>query len=204
MNKKKVLIVGSGTFANNLKNSLKDYNKNLKFLGFVKKDKKAKYSEKNIKKINKKISLINGIGNFSYTNYPEIFKEYFKKGLKFISLINKTAKIYKDVKVGEGSIISEDVLIKSNVKIGKLCLINSRTIISHDTDIGDFSNISLKVIIAGNCKIGKNTFIGMGSKIINNKKIGDNVIIGAGAIITKNIPDNTKVYGNPIKLIKRK
>ena len=44
----------------------------------------------------------------------------------------------------------------------------------------------------------------MGSKIINNKKIGDNVIIGAGAIITKNIPDNTKVYGNPIKIIKRK
>lgn len=200
---KNILIIGSGTFANNLKNSLKDYSNDLKFLGFVKKNKNAKYNENNLNKIDKKICLINGIGNFSKKNYSSIFDKYFKNNFKFISLKNKSAKIYDNVKIGKGSIISEYVLIKSEVKIGKLCLINSRAIVSHNTTIGDYSNISLGVIIAGNCKIGKNTMIGMGAKIINNRKIGNNVIVGAGTIVTKDIPSNSKAYGKPMKIINR-
>lgn len=37
--------------------------------------------------------------------------------------------------------------------------------------------------------------------VLPNAKIGNNVIIGAGSIVTKDIPDNSVVAGNPAKVI---
>ena len=51
---KKVVIVGSGSFAKYLKNSLKDFDKNLKFYGFLSKDKNKKYfQDKDLNKLKK-------------------------------------------------------------------------------------------------------------------------------------------------------
>lgn len=50
--------------------------------------------------------------------------------------------------------------------------------------------------------IGNNVTLGAGVIIIGDIIIGDNVIIGAGSVVTKNIPDNCVVVGNPAKIIK--
>lgn len=50
--------------------------------------------------------------------------------------------------------------------------------------------------------IGDNVWIG-GSAIINpGVTIGDNAVIASGAVVTKNVPDNVVVGGNPAKVIK--
>lgn len=50
---------------------------------------------------------------------------------------------------------------------------------------------------------GNNVWIG-GSSVINpGVMIGNNVVIAAGSVVTKNVPDNVVVGGNPAKLIKR-
>jgi acetyltransferase-like isoleucine patch superfamily enzyme len=46
-------------------------------------------------------------------------------------------------------------------------------------------------------EIGDFTMVGAGSVILPGLNIGKNCIVGAGAIVTKNIPDNTVVIGNP-------
>ena len=45
-------------------------------------------------------------------------------------------------------------------------------------------------------------FIGVNSVILPGVKIGKNAIIGAGSIVTKDVPPNAVVAGNPAKLIK--
>ena len=50
--------------------------------------------------------------------------------------------------------------------------------------------------------IGKNCFIGANAIIMCGITIGDECIIGAGAIVTKNIPNNCIVAGNPARIIK--
>ena len=80
------------------------------------------------------------------------------------------------------------------------CLLNSKsrigrgTIIQHSVTIGEVRGI---VPI-----IGENCYIGARSIIIGDVIIGDNCIIGAGSVITKSIPDNTTVVGNPMRIIK--
>lgn len=50
--------------------------------------------------------------------------------------------------------------------------------------------------------IGNNVKICANSVVIGPIKIGNNVTIGAGAVVTKSIPDNSIVVGNPARIIK--
>lgn len=80
------------------------------------------------------------------------------------------------------------------------CLLNPKayigkgTIVQHSVTIGEVRG---KVP-----KIGENCFIGARSIIIGDIVIGNHVIIGAGTVVTKSIPDECTVVGNPMKIIK--
>ena len=50
--------------------------------------------------------------------------------------------------------------------------------------------------------IGKNVWIGLGSIILKGVTIGDGAIIAAGSVVTKDVPSNCLVGGNPAKVIK--
>lgn len=50
--------------------------------------------------------------------------------------------------------------------------------------------------------IGDNVWVGGRAVILPGITIGHNVVIGAGAVVTKDVPDNVAVGGNPAKIIK--
>lgn len=66
------------------------------------------------------------------------------------------------------------------------------TILCHDM----CRNLSKDVII------GKKCFIGANSLILPGVTIGDEVVVAAGSVVTKNVPSNTIVAGNPAKQIR--
>jgi len=77
-------------------------------------------------------------------------------------------------------------------------------------EIGKYCNISQQVTIGyggqgtkryGLPKIGDYVYIGPGAKIFSNIIIGNNVSIGANAVVSKNIPDNAIVVGNPGRIV---
>lgn len=51
-------------------------------------------------------------------------------------------------------------------------------------------------------KIGNHVFIGAGCIILPGVTIGNNVVIGAGSVVTKSVPDNVVVAGNPAKFMR--
>lgn len=51
--------------------------------------------------------------------------------------------------------------------------------------------------------IGDNVIIYAGACVVGGITIGNNVVIGANAVVTKDIPDNSIVVGNPAKIIKK-
>lgn len=104
--------------------------------------------------------------------------------------------------IGVGTVVFHRALVQVDVKIGEHCIINTAATIDHDCKIGDFVHIAPGVTICGNVQIGDLTIIGAGSTILPNLTIGKNCIIGAGSVVIDDIPDNSKVVGNPAKLRK--
>lgn len=51
--------------------------------------------------------------------------------------------------------------------------------------------------------IGNNVWIGGSATILPGVTIGDNVVVGAGSVVTKDIPSDVVVAGNPARIIKR-
>lgn len=51
--------------------------------------------------------------------------------------------------------------------------------------------------------IGKRCFIGANAIIMAGITIGDSVIVGAGAIVTKDVPSNCIIVGNPARVIQQ-
>ena len=60
-----------------------------------------------------------------------------------------------------------------------------------------------KLTTKGEIVIGNNVWIGDKVTILSGVSIGDNVIIGANSVVTKNIPSNTVVGGNPVRILKQ-
>ena len=136
---------------------------------------------------------------------------------KFINLYGCT--------VGENTKIGAFVEVQKNAFIGKNCKISSHTFICEGVTIEDdvfighsvaFINDSYPRATAAEGKlqteadwkiettlVKKGASIGSGSTILANITIGENSIIGAGSVVTKDVPANTIVAGNPAR-VKRK
>lgn len=66
----------------------------------------------------------------------------------------------------------------------------------------DFQTRNKGLEFAKPIKVGNNVWIGGSVTILSGVTIGNNVVIGAGAVVTKDVPDNVVVAGNPARIIK--
>jgi acetyltransferase-like isoleucine patch superfamily enzyme len=91
-----------------------------------------------------------------------------------------------------------DRLYPQGIHIGKNTLVASQvTILSHD----HCKRIDDQPYLA-DVYIGERCFIAVGALILPGVTIGNEVIVGAGAVVTKDVPSNVIVAGNPARIIR--
>lgn len=88
------------------------------------------------------------------------------------------------------------------IEIGnKVTITNGVRFINHDGSTWLISDKKGRRQLFRKIVIGNNVFIGMDTVVLPGIKIGDNVIVAAGSVLTKSVPKNTIVGGNPAKII---
>ena len=124
-----------------------------------------------------------------------IHEEMYSDPIKSVELYRK-----KGVLVGDNTELYNvklDGLRPFLINIGNNCLLTNCRILTHDAS----TKKTLGYTKIGKVSIGNNVFIGVNSIVLPNVKIGDNVIVGAGTIVAKDIPDDSIVIGNPMRII---
>jgi acetyltransferase-like isoleucine patch superfamily enzyme len=102
------------------------------------------------------------------------------------------------ISIGDQTYINRRTEIKcqNKVTIGRACAISWDVVIM-DTDYHSINGKSTTSPV----HIGDNVWIGCKSIILKGVCIGDGAIIAAGSVVTKDVPPNTLVGGNPAKLL---
>ena len=109
--------------------------------------------------------------------------------------IQRGAKIGKRVKVSSHTFICEGVTIEDEVFVGhNVSFINDRYPRATTEDGQPQTDEDWKLEYT---KVERRASIGTGSTILCGVTIGENAIVGAGSVVTKDVPANAIVAGNP-------
>lgn len=146
------------------------------------------------------------------------------------AVIEDSVKLGKNVQVWHFTHIDSEVKIGDNVKIGQGCYIGKSVQIGNNCKIQNNVNIFTGVKIGNNVFIAPNvTFtnvkkpnpyipaekyeetivkdgvsIGASATILPGITINEGAFIGAGSIVTRDVPKNATVIGNPARIMRRK
>lgn len=114
----------------------------------------------------------------------------------FRPLIDPSAVIGTDARIGVGVVIAPLVSLLTDVELGDHVHVNYQASMTR-CKVAPFSTISPGAVICGNVEIGECTTIGAGAIVCERTTIGDRVIVGAGAIIPPYsvVPSDTVVKG---------
>lgn len=115
--------------------------------------------------------------------------------------IQRSAKVGKNCKISTHTFICEGVTIEDNVFVGHGVTFVNDTYPRATTPQGRLQSINDWVVEPTLVKRGAS--IGSGATILPNVTIGENAIVGAGSVVTRSVPDNVIVAGNPARFLRR-
>lgn len=114
--------------------------------------------------------------------------------------IQKNARVGRRCKISSHTFICEGVTIEDNVFIGHGVMFTNDTYPRATNDDGGLqteADWKVEKIV-----VRRGASIGTGATILPNTCIGENAIVGAGSVVTKDVPANAIIAGNPAKVLR--
>lgn len=113
------------------------------------------------------------------------------------TVIHPTAIVSGSVLIREGTVVMQAAVIQADARIGRHCIINTASI-DHECRIEDYVHVSPHATLCGNVSVGEGSWIGAGATLLQGIRVGRWCVVGAGSVVTRDVPDYTRVVGNRV------
>lgn len=128
---------------------------------------------------------------------------------QFVVILNN-AKIGKNCNICAHALIEGDVVIGNNVTVKSGVYIWDGTRIEDDVFIGPNATFTNDLMPRSKVypesfmgvTLKKGSSIGANATILPGITVGENAMIGAGSVVTRSVPNNAVVIGNPAKIVR--
>lgn len=120
------------------------------------------------------------------------------------TLIHPTAIVSRFANISDdGVCIGANCIIQADVAINAGVVIRDMALVCHQTTIGNYCFIGPKALVGAHIFVEDFAFIGQSSLLVSGKvrNVGGNTLVGAGAVVTKELPADVVVVGNPARII---
>ena len=142
---------------------------------------------------------------YSYTHVTEL--RQITRGSGVVVAPTVSFANGRNINIGDRSRIGANVSLwagpgKGRIVIGPDALIAPNVMLTAaNYRFNDGSPVTAQAMDEGDIIVGRDVWFGYGVVVLPGITIGDRAILAAGAIVTKNVPPNTIVGGNPARVI---
>lgn len=130
-----------------------------------------------------------------------IQQRFRSRGLRVESIVHPHASVCASASLGAGTQVLAQAVVAADARVGQACIVNHRASIDHECVIGDGVHIAPGATLCGLVTLHDNVMVGAGAVILPRLSIGENSIVGAGAVVTRDVPPNVVVLGNPARRV---
>jgi sugar O-acyltransferase (sialic acid O-acetyltransferase NeuD family) len=212
MKQKRIVVVGAGGMAREVKSALDSINRvepQFEFLGYVVSD---------LSRLNERDSRGQLLGDFGWLEQNRSSVDALALGvgspearlklaaeitrllnkIEWPTIIHPTAVIdFDSADLGEGCFVGAGAIATVNIGLDPFALVNFGATLGHEARIGRGSVINPGANISGGVVIGEGVLVGTGAQILQYLQVGSRAIVGAGAVVTKTVMTGTTVVGVP-------
>lgn len=134
---------------------------------------------------------------FANTEYRKnLINHHLCKKQRWLTFVHPTSTVENIDAIGKGSMIEPNSTVMDAVCAGEFLWVTPHCMIGHGSKLGINVVINPGTIIGGSVNIGNNVSIGQSSSICDRLTIVNDVEICMGSVVTKNIVESGKYYGN--------
>lgn len=120
---------------------------------------------------------------------------------RFAIIIHPTAVVSEYAKIGYGVSIQPFVNIGPNVTIENHVQIYSQSLIGHNSTLENYTYIANNACVGASAHLKEGAYLGTNCTTLENITLGKWSLAGIGSVVIKDVPEYTKVVGNPSRVI---
>jgi acetyltransferase EpsM len=121
----------------------------------------------------------------------------------YATAIHPSAILYREVSIGDGTVIGAGVVVAASTRLGPHSVINLNATVGHDCVLSAFATVAPGANLGGNVHMKEGAFVGLNGTVLPGRALGAWSMLGAGSVLLEDLGDGTTAFGVPARVVQR-